>query len=68
MALVKDTPLILVVGLLELVGMIDMAKTNPDWLGFATEGYVFAGVGFWIICYSMSIYSQRLEIKYKTDR
>ena len=68
LALVKDTPLILVVGLLELVGMIDMAKTNPDWLGFATEGYVFAGVVFWIICYSMSRYSQRLEKRYKTDR
>jgi len=68
LALVKDTPLILVVGLLELVGMIDMAKTNPDWLGFATEGYVFAGVIFWIICFNMSRYSQRLERKYKTDR
>jgi len=68
LALVKDTPLILVVGLLELVGMIDMAKTNPKWLGFATEGYVFAGVVFWIICYSMSRYSQFLERKYKTDR
>jgi len=68
LALVKDTPLILVVGLLELVGMIDMAKTNPKWLGFAAEGYVFAGVVFWIICYSMSRYSQRLEKKYKTDR
>jgi len=68
LALVKDTPLILVVGLLELVGMIDMAKTNPKWLGFAPEGYVFAGVVFWIICYSMSRYSQSLERKYKTDR
>ena len=68
LALVKDTPLILVVGLLELVGMIDMAKTNPDWLGFAAEGYVFAGLVFWIICYSMSRYSQSLERKYKTDR
>ena len=68
LALVKDTPLILVVGLLELVGMIDMAKTNPDWLGFASEGYVFAGIVFWIICYSMSRYSQSLERKYKTDR
>ena len=68
LALVKDTPLILVVGLLELVGMIDMAKTNPDWLGFAPEGYVFAGIVFWIICYNMSRYSQRLELKYKTDR
>ena len=68
LALVKDTPLILVVGLLELVGMIDMAKSNPDWLGFATEGYIFAGIVFWIICYSMSRYSQFLERKYKTDR
>ena len=68
LALVKDTPLILVVGLLELVGMIDMAKTNPDWLGLATEGYVFAGILFWIICFNMSRYSQRLEKKYKTDR
>ncbi len=68
LALVKDTPLILVVGLLELVGMIDMAKTNPKWLGFAAEGYVFAGFVFWIICYSMSRYSQRLEERFKTDR
>ncbi len=68
LALVKDTPLILVVGLLELVGMIDMAKTNPDWLGFATEGYVFAGVVFWFICFNMSRYSQRLERRYKTER
>ena len=68
LALVKDTPLILVVGLLELVGMIDMAKTNPEWLGFATEGYIFAGILFWVICFNMSRYSQRLEKKYKTDR
>ena len=68
LALVKDTPLILVVGLLELIGMIDMAKTNPKWLGFPAEGYVFAGFVFWIICYAMSRYSISLERKYKTDR
>jgi general L-amino acid transport system permease protein len=68
LALVKDTPLIFVVGLLELVGMLNLAKTNPKWLGFSMEGYVFAGIIFWIICYSMSKYSQNLELKYKTDR
>jgi len=67
-ALFKDTPLILVVGLLELIGMIDMAKANPYWLGFAIEGYVFAGAVYWIFCFSMSRYSQNLEKKYKTDR
>ena len=68
LALVKDTPLIFVVGLLELAGMIGLAKTNPKWLGMAIEGYVFAGLVFWIICYSMSRYSQRLEKKLSTER
>jgi len=68
LALVKDTPLIFVVGLLELAGMLNLAKTNPEWLGFSMEGYVFAAIIFWIICYSMSRYSQNLELKYKTDR
>ena len=68
LALVKDTPLIFVVGLLELVGMLNLAKTNPEWLGYAMEGYVFAAIIFWIICYAMSKYSYNLEEKYKTER
>jgi len=68
LALVKDTPLIFVVGLLELAGMIGLAKTNPKWLGMATEGYVFAAFIFWIICFSMSRYSQNLEKKLSTER
>ena len=68
LALVKDTPLIFVVGLLELAGMVNLAKTNPKWLGMAMEGYVFAGLVFWLICYVMSRYSQNLERKLKTER
>ena len=68
LALVKDTPLIFVVGLLELAGMVNLAKTNPKWLGMAMEGYVFAGLVFWGICYAMSRYSQNLETKLSTER
>ena len=68
LALVKDTPLIFVVGLLELAGMVNLAKTNPKWLGMAMEGYVFAGLIFWVICYAMSRYSQNLERKLSTER
>lgn len=67
-ALFKDTPLIFVMGLLEILGMINLAKTNPAWLGFAAEGYVFAALVFWIFCYLMSKYSQRLEQKLSTER
>ena len=68
LALVKDTPLIFVVGLLELAGMVNLAKTNPEWRGMAMEGYVFAGSVFWVICYAMSRYSQNLEKKLSTER
>jgi general L-amino acid transport system permease protein len=68
LALVKDTPLIFVVGLLELAGMIGLAKTNPKWLGMAAEGYVFAAFVFWVICFTMSRYSQNLEKKLSTER
>ena len=68
LALVKDTPLIFVVGLLELAGMVNLAKTNPELLGMAMEGYVFAGLVFWVICYAMSRYSQNLEKKLSTER
>ena len=67
LALVKDTPLIFVVGLLELAGMVNLAKTNPEWLGMAMEGYVFAGLVFWVVCYAMSRYSQNLEKKLSTE-
>ena len=56
LALVKDTPLIFVVGLLEIVGMLNLAKTNPEWLGFAMEGYVFASILFFIIGSDIIIY------------
>ena len=66
-ALFKDTPLILVVGLLEFLGMINLAKTNPEWLGFAAEGYVFAAAVYWVFCYAMSRYSQNLEVRFSTE-
>ncbi len=68
LALVKDTPLIFVVGLLEIVGMTNLAKTNPKWLGLAMEGYIFAGLIFFLICYVMSKYSQSLEKKLSSER
>jgi len=65
-ALFKDTPLVFVVGLLEILGMVNLAKTNPAWLGMATEGYVFVAFVYWIFCFAMSRYSLRIEEKLKT--
>lgn len=62
-ALFKDTTLVSIIGMFDLLGIIQAASTHPDWLGFSLEGYVFAGVFYWIFCFSMSRYSQKLELK-----
>lgn len=64
--LFKDTTLVLIIGLFDFLGMTQAAGTNPDWLGFAVEGYVFTAFGFWIFCFSMSRYSQHLERRLST--
>ncbi|HEY5646227.1 MAG TPA: amino acid ABC transporter permease [Pseudomonadales bacterium] len=64
--LFKDTTLVLIIGLFDFLGMAQLAGTNPDWLGFAVEGYVFTAFGFWIFCFGMSRYSQHLERKLHT--
>ena len=60
-ALFKDTTLVLVIGLFDFLGIIQAALSDPNWLGFAIEGYAFAAVVFWAFCFSMSRYSARLE-------
>jgi general L-amino acid transport system permease protein len=62
-ALLKDTTLVLIIGLFDLLGMIQAALADPNWLGFAMEGYVFAGAVFWILCFGLSRLSQGLEAR-----
>ena len=65
-ALFKDTSLVLIIGLFDLLAIVQAAFTDPNWLGFAVEGYVFAGLVFWVFCFGMSRYSQHLERRLHT--
>ncbi len=65
-ALFKDTTLVLIIGLFDLLAIIQQANSDSAWLGFDTEGYVFAGAVFWIFCFGMSRYSIALEAKLHT--
>ncbi|MFQ5851637.1 MAG: amino acid ABC transporter permease [Candidatus Binatia bacterium] len=59
--LFKDTTLVLIIGLFDLLGIVQAAATDPKWLGYTMEGYVFTGVIFWIFCFGMSRLSMVLE-------
>ncbi len=65
-ALFKDTSLVLIIGLFDLLAIIRAGLTDSEWLGFATEGYVFAALVFWVFCFSMSRYSQHIERRLHT--
>lgn len=65
-ALFKDTTLVLIIGLFDLLAIIQQAGSDSAWLGFDTEGYVFAAFIFWMFCFGMSRYSIALENKLHT--
>ncbi|MBC7004849.1 amino acid ABC transporter permease [Photobacterium sp. BZF1] len=64
--LFKDTSLVLIIGMFDVLGIGQAANTDPKWLGFATESYVFVALVFWIFCFGMSRYSIYLENKLHT--
>lgn len=64
--LFKDTTLVLIIGLTDLLAMVQLAVTDTKWIGLATEGYVFAALIFFVFCFGMSQYSQHLERKLHT--
>jgi len=64
--LFKDTSLVLIIGMFDLLGIGQAANNDPRWLGYSTESYVFVGLVFWCFCFGMSRYSQFLERKLHT--
>jgi general L-amino acid transport system permease protein len=67
-SLLKDTSLVTIIGLLDLVAIPNVATSNPIWLGNITEGYVFVALVYWVMCFSMSRYARRLEARLDTGR
>lgn len=60
-SLLKDTSLVAIMGILDLLGIARSVIANPQWLGRQAEVYIFAGAVYWFLSYSMSVASRRLE-------
>jgi general L-amino acid transport system permease protein len=67
-SLFKDTSLVLIIGIYDLLGIIQLGFADPNWVSprTTTSGYVFAAVVFWIFCFSMSRYSIYTERRLHT--
>jgi general L-amino acid transport system permease protein len=64
--LLKDTTLVSIIGLYDMLGMLKAAGQNPIWIGLHTEPLFFGAIIYFVLCFAMSQYSQRLERKLHT--
>ncbi len=63
----KDTSLVLIIGLFDLLSTIKVSLQDAAWSGFGVEAYLFAAAAYFAFCYAMSAYSQRLESDLRRD-
>jgi general L-amino acid transport system permease protein len=60
-ALFKDTTLVAIVGLLDLLNIGNSVLAQPEYLGRQSEVYLFVAAVFFVFSYAMSFASYRLE-------
>ena len=60
-ALFKNTTLVLIVSIFDLLGIAQAALADPAWVGMNMEAYVFAGAIYWIACFGLSQWSRLRE-------
>lgn len=66
--LFKDTTLVLIIGLFDFLGTIQLSYSDPAWSSPVQNitGYAFAAFIYFLFCYSMSRYSTFMEDKLNT--
>lgn len=57
----KDTSLVVIIALFDLLKTTQTVLSKPEWMGFSREAYVFVAVLYFLGCFSMSNYSRNLE-------
>jgi general L-amino acid transport system permease protein len=57
----KDTSLVVIIALYEILKTTRTTLSDPAWMGFSPEAYIFVALIYFVCCYSMSNYSRRLE-------
>lgn len=67
-ALFKDTTLVLIVGLLELLAIARSVISQPEFIGLQREVFVFIALIYWVFSYSMSYTSRRIEERLNVNR
>lgn len=62
----KDTSLVVIIALFDVLRTTQTVLSNPKWMGFSAEAYIFVALIYFLCCFFMSNYSRRLERELET--
>jgi general L-amino acid transport system permease protein len=62
----KDTSLVVIIALFDILKTTQTSLQNPEWMGFSAEAYIFVALIYFVCCFFMSNYSRRLERELET--
>jgi general L-amino acid transport system permease protein len=60
-AFFKNTSLVMIIGIFDLLNAAKRSVAEPAWQGFGTEAYLFVALIYFVFCFTMSRYGQNLE-------
>ncbi len=65
----KDTSLVVIIALYDILNTTKSILNVPEWTGFSTEAYLFVALIYYLCCFSMSQYSRSIEkeLEYKAE-
>ncbi len=62
----KDTSLVVIIALFDILRTTQTVLSDPEWMGFSAEAYIFVALIYFLCCFFMSNYSRRLERELET--
>jgi general L-amino acid transport system permease protein len=66
--LFKDTSLVLIIGLLDILNAAKTAAADTLWRGYGPEVYFGVSLLYFVFCFAMSKYSQRVEYEFNRHK
>ncbi len=64
----KDTSLVVIIALFDLLKTTQTMLHNPEWMGFSREAYLFVALLYFLGCFWMAQFSRRLERELSTEQ
>lgn len=57
----KDTSLVVIIALYDLLKTTQSTLQDPRWMGFSAEAYIFIAIIYFICCFYLSNFSRKIE-------